>query len=90
MTVKEMMLIHKYLLEVREDKEHILRFCSNPDIVEVLQRMYPYKNVPEERKQMIEETKREIAEIDSLIENILNETMSAKILATDTQVFLKL
>lgn len=90
MTVKEMMLIHKYLLEVREDKEHHLRFCSNPDIVEVLQRMYPYKNVPEERKQMIEETKREIAEIDSLIENILNETMSAKILATDTQVFLKL
>lgn len=85
-----MMLIHKYLLEVREDKEHHLRFCSNPDIVEVLQRMYPYKNVPEERKQMIEETKREIAEIDSLIENILNETMSAKILATDTQVFLKL
>ena len=76
--------------EVREDKEHHLRFCSNPDIVEVLQRMYPYKNVPEERKQMIEETKREIAEIDSLIENILNETMSAKILATDTQVFLKL
>lgn len=90
MTVKEMMLIHKYLLEVREDKEHHLRFCSNPDIVEVLQRMYPYKNVPEERKQMIEETKREIAEIDSLIEKILNETMSAKILATDTQVFLKL
>ena len=90
MTVKEMMLIHKYLLEVREDKEHHLRFCSNPDIVEVLQRMYPYKHVPEERKQMIEETKREIAEIDSLIENILNETMSAKILATDTQVFLKL
>ena len=90
MTVKEMMLIHKYLLEVREDKEHHLRFCSNPDIVEVLQRMYPYKNVPEERKQMIEETKREIAEIDSLIENILNETMSAKILATATQVFLKL
>ena len=90
MTVKEMMLIHKYLLEVREDKEHHLRFCSNPDIVEVLQRMYPYKNVPEERKQMIEETKREIAEIDSLIENILNETMSAKILATDTQEFLKL
>ena len=90
MTVKEMMLIHKYLLEEREDKEHHLRFCSNPDIVEVLQRMYPYKNVPEERKQMIEETKREIAEIDSLIENILNETMSAKILATDTQVFLKL
>lgn len=90
MTVKEMMLIHKYLLEVREDKEHHLRFCSNPDIVEVLQRMYPYKNVPEERKQMIEETKREIAEIDALIQTVLDETMTARVLATDTKVFIKL
>lgn len=89
MTVKEMMLIYKYMLEVREDKEEHLRFSSNPDIVEVLQRMYPYKNVPEERKKIVEETKREIAEIDYLIEKILNETMSAKVLAIDTQVYLR-
>jgi len=89
MTVKEMMLIYKYMLEVREDKEEHLRFSSNSDIVELLQRMYPYKNVPEERKKIVEETKREIAEIDYLIEKILNETMSAKVLAIDTQVYLR-
>lgn len=90
MTVKEMMLIHKYLLEVKDDKEHHLRFASNPDIEEVLQRMYPFKNVPEERKKIVAETKREIAEIDYLLDTVLKEAMTAKVLATDTKVFIKL
>ena len=89
MTVKEMMLIHKYLLEVRDDKEEHLRFASNKDIEIILKKMYPYKDVPEERRKIVEETKREIAEIDYLIETILKETMSAKVLATDTQVYLR-
>lgn len=90
MNVKEMMLIHKYLLEVREDKEHHLRFASNPDIEDVLKRMYPYKDVPAERRKIVAETEREIAEIDNLIETVLNETMTARVLATDTKVFIKL
>lgn len=85
-----MMLIHKYLLEVREDKEHHLRFASNPDIEDVLKRMYPYKDVPAERRKIVAETEREIAEIDNLIETVLNETMTARVLATDTKVFIKL
>lgn len=90
MNVKEMMLIHKYLLEVKEDKEHHLRFASNPDIEDVLKRMYPYKDVPAERRKIVEDTKREIAEIDNLIDTVLQETMTARVLATDTKVYIKL
>jgi hypothetical protein len=90
MTNKDLLIIHGYLTEYREDQAQYVKILKYADIDVPLQHLCrDGEDAKEVRARILKETEEKVAEIDRLLQAIRDETINADFECKDGKVYFK-